>query len=249
VLTGATACADDNRRPYRKNGMILRCFKAGAALACLALCGQPAQADKIKNPTAVFSGLDKITGRIIAFEVAVDETVQFGALQMTPRVCYTRPPTESPQTTTFVEVDEVTLENKYRRIFTAGCSRRAPGCTASSTRSTTSGSPTAKAARGDRRAQGAGRHAGRGDPEERRRREREPGSGRGTQQAGPPPSGEPAPSRAAARRRRPRRAACRCSPQQQPSRRFFPPTRRKPASPSPFDRRATATGSAAVVPG
>jgi hypothetical protein len=47
--------------------------------------GQPAQADKIKNPTAVFSGLDKITGRIIAFEVAVDETVQFGALQMTPR--------------------------------------------------------------------------------------------------------------------------------------------------------------------
>jgi hypothetical protein len=119
--------------------MILRCFKAGAALACLALCGQPAQADKIKNPTAVFSGLDKITGRIIAFEVAVDETVQFGALQMTPRVCYTRPPTESPQTTTFVEVDEVTLENKYRRIFTGWMFAASPGCTASSTRCTTSG--------------------------------------------------------------------------------------------------------------
>jgi hypothetical protein len=92
-----------------------------------------------QEPDRGVLGLDKITGRIIAFEVAVDETVQFGALQMTPRVCYTRPPTESPQTTTFVEVDEVTLENKYRRIFTAGCSRRAPGCTASSTRSTTSG--------------------------------------------------------------------------------------------------------------
>jgi hypothetical protein len=62
-------------------------------------------------------GLDKITGRIIAFEVAVDETVQFGALQMTPRVCYTRPPTESPQTTTFVEVDEVTLENSTAHLY------------------------------------------------------------------------------------------------------------------------------------
>ena len=74
----------------------------------------PPPADKIKNPTAVFSGLDKITGRIVSFEVAVDETVQFGALQLTPRVCYTRPPTESAKTTAFLEVDEVTLENKYR---------------------------------------------------------------------------------------------------------------------------------------
>ena len=54
---------------------------------------------KIANPTAIFAGLDKITGRIISFEVAVDETVQFGALQLTPRVCYTRPPTEPPNTT------------------------------------------------------------------------------------------------------------------------------------------------------
>ena len=86
-----------------------------------------ALADKIKNPTAVFSGLDKITGRIISFEVEVDETVQFGALQLTPRVCYTRPPTESPQTTTFVEVDEVTLDNKYRRIFTGWMFASSPG--------------------------------------------------------------------------------------------------------------------------
>ena len=43
---------------------------------------------RITNPTAVFAGLDKITGRIISFDVAINETVQFGALQMTPRVCY-----------------------------------------------------------------------------------------------------------------------------------------------------------------
>ncbi|HMO28961.1 DUF2155 domain-containing protein [Enterovirga sp.] len=96
---------------------------AGGVLLALA----PARADKIKNPTAVFNGLDKITGRIIAFDVAVDETVQFGALQITPRVCYSRPPTEAPQTDGFVEVDEVTLDNKYRRIFSGWMFAASPG--------------------------------------------------------------------------------------------------------------------------
>jgi hypothetical protein len=104
--------------------MMLRLFSAALLLAAAAT---PAQADKIKNPTAVVSGLDKNTGRIIAFEVAVDETVQFGALQLTPRVCYSRPATENPNTTGFIEVDEVTLENKYRRIFTGWMFAASPG--------------------------------------------------------------------------------------------------------------------------
>lgn len=102
-------------------------FRLVTAALALALGAGAAQADKIKNPTAVFSGLDKITGRIIAFEVAVDETVQFGALQLTPRVCYSRPATENPNTTGFIEVDEVTLENKYRRIFTGWMFAASPG--------------------------------------------------------------------------------------------------------------------------
>src|SRR5262245_53279619 len=69
-------------------------------------------AAKVNNPTAVFSGLDKITGRIITFDVAINETVQFGALQVTPRVCYTRPPSETQTTDSFLEVDEVTLQGE-----------------------------------------------------------------------------------------------------------------------------------------
>ena len=99
---------------------------ASSALMTLAAAG-PAQADRIRNPTAVFAGLDKITGRIISFEVAIDETVQFGALQLTPRVCWTRPPTEAPQTDAFVEVDEVTVKNEYRRIFTGWMYAASPG--------------------------------------------------------------------------------------------------------------------------
>ena len=98
----------------------------GAAALVLALSA-PASAEKIENPVAVFSGLDKITGRIIAFDVYIGETVQFGALQVTPRQCNTRPQTETPQTTAFVEVDEITLENEVRRIFTGWMFAASPG--------------------------------------------------------------------------------------------------------------------------
>ncbi|HZL30151.1 MAG TPA: DUF2155 domain-containing protein [Pseudolabrys sp.] len=82
---------------------------------------------RIGNPTAVFSGLDKITGRIISFDVAINETVQFGALQVTPRVCYSRPPTETPNTDAFVEVDEVTLSGEIKRIFSGWMFAASPG--------------------------------------------------------------------------------------------------------------------------
>src|SRR5262245_20475 len=82
---------------------------------------------KITNPTAVFAGLDKVTGRIISFDVAIDETVQFGALQVTPRMCYSRPPTETQQTDVFVEVDEVTLQGEIKRIFTGWMFASSPG--------------------------------------------------------------------------------------------------------------------------
>jgi hypothetical protein len=85
---------------------------------------------KIANPTAVFSGLDKITGRIISFDVAINETVRFGALEVTPRACYTRPPTEAPSTDGFVEVDELTLQGELKRIFNGWMFAASPGLNA-----------------------------------------------------------------------------------------------------------------------
>jgi hypothetical protein len=82
---------------------------------------------KIPNSRAVFSGLDKITGRIISFDAAIGETVQFGALQVTARACYTRPPTEATNTDAFVDVDEVTLKGEIKRIFTGWMFASSPG--------------------------------------------------------------------------------------------------------------------------
>jgi hypothetical protein len=101
----------------------------GAALL-IGLAAGPAAADKIANQVAVFTGLDKITGRIITFEVYIDETVQFGALRVTPHVCYTRPPTETAQTDAFVDVDEITLDDEIRRIFTGWMFAASPGLNA-----------------------------------------------------------------------------------------------------------------------
>ncbi|MGE3646423.1 MAG: DUF2155 domain-containing protein [Beijerinckiaceae bacterium] len=101
---------------------------AGALAVAASLIGSaPAHADKIKNPTAVFAGLDKITGRIISFEVAIGETVQFGSLHITPRVCYSRPQTEAPQTTSFVEVEEVVGEKKFKKVFAGWMFAASPG--------------------------------------------------------------------------------------------------------------------------
>jgi hypothetical protein len=89
-----------------------------------------ASANRIENPVAVFSGIDKITGRTTTFDVYINETVQFGALQVTPRVCYTRDEAEAAKTTTFVEVDEITLDRKIRRLFTGWMFADSPGLNA-----------------------------------------------------------------------------------------------------------------------
>ena len=100
------------------------------ALACMIANTGAAFAERVANPVAEFTGVDKITGRIISFDVYIDETVQFGALQVTPRVCYTSPETEEPRTDSFVEVDEITLDRKIRRIFTGWMFAESPGLNA-----------------------------------------------------------------------------------------------------------------------
>ena len=104
-------------------------FAASLAIA-LSLFAGSTHAERITSPVAVFTGIDKITGRIISFDVYVNETVQFGALLVTPRVCYSRPDTEEPKTDSFVEVDEMTLDRKVRRIFTGWMFAESPGLNA-----------------------------------------------------------------------------------------------------------------------
>jgi hypothetical protein len=104
-----------------------------AALALLAAgagLSSRAAAERLENSVAVFAALDKVTARTSKFEVPLNETVQFGALKVTPRVCYSRPPTEQPKTTSFVEVDEIELDGQEKRIFTGWMFAESPGLNA-----------------------------------------------------------------------------------------------------------------------
>ncbi len=111
-----------------------RSFEAGTAVAALLAAGMvlspAARAERIENGVAVFAALDKVTARTSKFEVKLNETATFGALKVTPRVCYSRPPTEQPKTTSFVEVDEIELDGQEKRIFTGWMFAESPGLNA-----------------------------------------------------------------------------------------------------------------------
>lgn len=91
--------------------------RAGGLVVGFVMLVTGAQGQSVANPVAVFTGLDKITGRITEFDVYMDETVQFGSLQLTPRACYTRPASQAQTSSAFVEVDEVSLRSTVQRIF------------------------------------------------------------------------------------------------------------------------------------
>lgn len=86
-----------------------------------------AHAEKIPNDIAVFTALDKVTAQISPLEVPIDQTASFGNLNITARACYTRPPTETPVTSAFIEVDEKQLDDSVKRIFTGWVFAQSPG--------------------------------------------------------------------------------------------------------------------------
>ena len=102
----------------------------GVACAVLSFSPAPAAAQRIENSVAIFAALDKVTAKISRLEVPLNQTAKFGALKITPRACYTRAPTEPPKTTTFVEVDEVLLDDKEKRIFSGWMFADSPGLNA-----------------------------------------------------------------------------------------------------------------------
>lgn len=102
------------------------------ALLLLPFAAAPAvaQSERLSNPIAVFAGLDKITGVTTTFEIPIGEERRFGALIVKPNVCFSRPITEEPKTTSFVEVDQVEMEKTRRRIFSGWMFAESPGLNA-----------------------------------------------------------------------------------------------------------------------
>lgn len=99
-------------------------------MAGICFSGATANAERVSNGIAVFSGLDKITGKITSFEVPIGDTYQFGSLQVTPRACYTSGEDEAAYTDGFVEIKEITLDKKIKKIFSGWMFADSPGLNA-----------------------------------------------------------------------------------------------------------------------
>ena len=101
--------------------------RIGWVFLSLSILAHPANAENIKNPVAIFAGLDKIMGITKNFEEKVGEDVKFSNLIIKAEVCNTTPITEDPKTAAFVEIDEIRKDDSKKRIFSGWMFAESPG--------------------------------------------------------------------------------------------------------------------------
>ena len=105
-------------------------FVMAVPAAAAMLWASSAHAERLSNPIAVFSGLDKITGITTTFEIPIGEERRFGGLVVKPSACMSSPITEEPKTTSFVNVEQVESDNTRRSIFSGWMFAESPGLSA-----------------------------------------------------------------------------------------------------------------------
>ncbi len=70
------------------------------------LSAAPVAAEDIQFDAAVLRGLDKVTARVVQFDVRIGTAIEFGTLQITVRTCRKRGPDEVPETAAFLDISE-----------------------------------------------------------------------------------------------------------------------------------------------
>ena len=80
---------------------------AAAGLAPVVAMAQSGDGNAQAMAVASLQALDKITARVTRLEAPVGETIAFGSLRITARVCYRTPPEEPPESAAFLEIEEV----------------------------------------------------------------------------------------------------------------------------------------------
>jgi hypothetical protein len=65
----------------------------------------------------VMRGLDKITGRPTSLTASIGKPVHFATLTITARYCYSTPPSETPETAAFVQIEDHRPDQPARRLF------------------------------------------------------------------------------------------------------------------------------------
>ena len=70
-----------------------------------------------ETPVVTLGALNKITAKLETINVARDETVAFGTLEITMRNCRSNPPEETPESVAFLEITDLGHTGDPKRIF------------------------------------------------------------------------------------------------------------------------------------
>jgi hypothetical protein len=85
-------------------------------------------ASSTEHKVALFSGLDKVTGRNVSFEVASGEKVQFGGIYLKANMCVTRLRNDTPEDEAFVQIWEIQKKNTApKNLFNGWMLAASPG--------------------------------------------------------------------------------------------------------------------------
>jgi len=81
-----------------------------------------------KGPmTLLMRGLDKITGKPTNIVAPVGKPVQFATLTIVARYCYSTPPSEPPETTAFVQIEDRRPDQPAKQVFSGWMYASSPG--------------------------------------------------------------------------------------------------------------------------
>lgn len=94
--------------------------KTFAAFLCagvIAITPVAVRAELVEQPVVKLRSLDKVTARTMTFEVRVGSTVKFGPIFIRVQSCRKAPPTEQPESASFLQIWEVTPKQESQWIY------------------------------------------------------------------------------------------------------------------------------------
>ena len=100
------------------------------ALICLGYVVATSPAQAIEGTRVLMQGLDKVTARIYALDVAIGQTVRFGTLNITLRSCDRTPPEEPPESAAFLDIIDAKVGGDETRLFSGWMYASSPALSA-----------------------------------------------------------------------------------------------------------------------
>jgi len=73
--------------------------------------------EEVMRLGAILQGLDKTTARVSTIEVPLGQPARFGTLQIVARACHKKPPTETPESTAFLEIVDIRPDSPAISVF------------------------------------------------------------------------------------------------------------------------------------